>query len=160
MVCVPPPDEGIVTPFRLSSRRCTFATSRPMPRSPRIRGTERTSNARRLPLRMLIARCNPSLPDAPFPYEQLKHLQFRREVPRNGPSRRLSAPWSGSVKRNDLADTCAVVPATRSEVNCASLATNNIEGAKRTPRCGFLHLRMSGEDRCKLLILIGVPDGI
>jgi hypothetical protein len=31
---------------------------------------------------------------------------------------------------------------------------------KGRPKCGFLHPRMSGEDFCKVLILIGVPDGI
>ncbi len=34
------------------------------------------------------------------------------------------------------------------------------EGAKRTPKFGFLHPRISGEAGCKSLIMIGVPDGI
>jgi hypothetical protein len=79
---------------------------------------------------MPIARCSPSLPGTPFPYEQLEAIcnfaaKFRGMVHRED-----YWPWSGSVKRNDLADTCAVVPATRPEVICASLATEQYRGCK------------------------------
>jgi hypothetical protein len=55
--------------------------------------------------------------------------------------------------------TCYFPVTTKNQIAVLS-KLHNFEGAKGTQKCGLLHPRMSGENRRKPLILIGVPDGI